>query len=298
MWFILPRNFQSASFLTQADKAWLTREHASSNNHQQSRQDRESLEPSRSSNPCRLLQLAASNHRVWICSLISFLKNAGYIGLLFWVPLIIHSILQGVDVKDGQALQPSGGHGHRNLVESADAVIRKTPIKGYGSNSTNTLPQIPGQQKGVTAALLTAIPYGAAVSAAVALGHSSQRLRDKCRHIAGPYSIAALLLILFPYIMLLGKVATFVCLTLAFAALTAPNPVLNSLASSVGFGPSLALSLALYNAVGNLGGLVGPWLIGKVVQMTELYAAALQVLGVILGLAAGLCWWLHRQWRL
>jgi predicted MFS family arabinose efflux permease len=62
----------------------------------------------------------------------------------------------------------------------------------------------------------------------------------------------------------------------------------------VSVGPSSAIALALYNAVGNLGGLVGPWLIGRVVSATGLYASAVQALGVMVGVAGGLAWYMRR----
>jgi nitrate/nitrite transporter NarK len=49
--------------------------------------------------------------------------------------------------------------------------------------------------------------------------------------------------------------------------------------------------------VGNVGGLVGPWLIGRVVEATGGYAAALQALGLMVA-AAGCLSWSFRRWRL
>jgi nitrate/nitrite transporter NarK len=49
--------------------------------------------------------------------------------------------------------------------------------------------------------------------------------------------------------------------------------------------------------VGNVGGLLGPWLIGRVVEATGGYAAALQALGLMVA-AAGCLSWSFRRWKL
>lgn len=152
----------------------------------------------------------------------------------------------------------------------------------------------PSSQRGVAAVLLTAVPFICAAVCAVWLGHRSQQRKEKCRHVAIPYAIAAALFVLFPSIASLGGIHAFLCLTVAIASLTAPNAILNSLASSVSAGPSSAIALALYNAVGNVGGLVGPYMIGKVVKATGLYASALQALGVMVAVAAALAWHMRR----
>jgi nitrate/nitrite transporter NarK len=49
--------------------------------------------------------------------------------------------------------------------------------------------------------------------------------------------------------------------------------------------------------VGNVGGLLGPWLIGRVLEATGGYAAALQALGLMVA-AAGCLTWSFRRWKL
>lgn len=291
MLFVLPRDFQSATFFSAADKAWLTQAHAVSK-----KQQSMDAELSSSLRPWSLLKEAARNRKIWLCGLTALLKNAALVGILFWAPIMVNSMLKGgsVDMAVDGRLPAAVGHGHRRLAAVAAAVAAAARLTRKDNEESSSA----AEEKGVTAVLLTAIPFISAAVAAVLLAHRSQRQREKCRHVAIPYFIASLLFILFPYIVSLGGVATFACLTLAITLLTAPDAVLNSLASTVSPGPSSAVSLALYNAVGNLGGLVGPWLIGKVVEATGMYAAALQLLGCMLALAAGVCWWMYRAWRL
>lgn len=59
--------------------------------------------------------------------------------------------------------------------------------------------------------------------------------------------------------------------------------------------PCLHLTVSV-TAAGNLGGLVGPALIGRVVQATGNAGAALQLLGLALAAAGALAWWM-RRWQ-
>lgn len=311
----------------------------------------------------RLLADAASNRRIWLAGLAALLKNAAMVGILFWAPIIVNTLLKGGSVDLGATTGASvPAHGHRHLAwaaevfpagvvpqgiaagtglsqqglpwqgleagmlqlqlqhsrgllgQSAGAVVGAVgaAATGAGSNITAaaaaaTVPVKAaakaaaaaaagghGGDRGVAAVLLTAVPFICAASCAVWLGHRSQAKREKCKHVAVPYAIAAVLFVVFPGVASWGGPWAFLCLTGAISSLTAPNAILNSLATSVSVGPSSAIALALYNAVGNLGGLVGPWLIGRVVSATGLYASAVQALGVMVGVAGGLAWYMRR----
>jgi hypothetical protein len=292
----------------------------------------------------RLLLDAARNRRVWLAGLAALLKNAAMVGILFWAPIIVHTMLQGGTVDLGVTADVVPAHGHRHLLAAAEAaVVQQGPTSrllgpqvvqqqgfaawglGWGldllqlqhggrsllgesagtpggppeGNETVAVAALAsvasqGGGRGVAAVLLTAVPFICAATCAVWLGHRSQQKKEKCRHVAVPYFLAALLFVVFPGVASLGGTCAFLCLTAAISSLTAPNAILNSLASSVSAGPSSAIALALYNAVGNLGGLVGPWLIGRVVQATGLYASALQVLGAMVAVAGALAWHMRR----
>lgn len=269
---------------------------------------------------------------MWLVGLAALLKNAAMVGILFWAPLIVHTLIKGGPVDlgaTGAALPAAGGHGrhhHRLLLAAANssaangsaaavvaaaagqqhvtgaaaAAAGKAAVAAAAAASSSPSSSSRaggGSDRGTAAVLLTAVPFVTAASGAVWLGHRSQREREKCAHVAAPYALAAALFILFPSVASLGGAPAFLCLTAAITALTAPNAILNSLASSVSAGPSSALGLALYNAVGNLGGLVGPWLIGRVVRATGLYASALQALGVMVAAAGALAAYM-RRWNL
>lgn len=302
------------------DKAWLAQTMSSHKKH---------VQEAEAQGFWRLLLDAASNRKVWITGCAALLKNAAMVGILFWAPIIVHAMLKGGQVDFGATASVStavGGHGHRHLMSSFTSVVVEpagqqhpqfllqqqtrsllgaaaavlpasgspavgvatTPAAGAGGASSG--------ERGVAAVLLTAIPFICASGCAVWLGHRSQQRREKCKHVAVPYALAAVLFLIFPSIASIGGTLAFLCLTAAITSLTAPNAILNTIASAVSAGPSSAISLALYNAIGNLGGLVGPWLIGRVVQATGLYASALQLLGVMVALAGGLAWHM-RGWN-
>jgi ACS family tartrate transporter-like MFS transporter len=183
--------------------------------------------------------------------------------MLFWVPTLVDAIVYGgdIDVAAGGA--------------SREAKSRA--------------------RTGSKAVLLSAVPFVCAALCSVWLGRRSQARCEKALHVAVPYAACALLFFLFPIAATLSSVWGFICLTAVVTTLNGANAVLNSFASSIARGPAQPLSLALYNAVGNLGGIVGPWLIGAVVHHTGVYTAAMQVLGVLVAAAAGMVYSM-RHW--
>jgi len=58
------------------------------------------------------------------------------------------------------------------------------------------------------------------------------------------------------------------------------NSIINSFIPVVCNSQSVPVSMALYNSVANLGGLVGPWMVGEVVHRTGSYDDALKFMGV------------------
>lgn len=275
MAYVLPKSFQQASFLSTTDKAWLVQAHATNKKH---------AEVAESQSSSALLWEAANNSRIWLVGAVALLKNSAMVGVLFWTTPIVNALVNGEEGSLLVQLPADTAKAHGRLLLAAVG-------SSHSGSSVST------HSREVKAVLLTSIPFATAAFCAVWLGHRSQMKREKCRHIAVPYFIASLLFILFPYVAAGGSQWAFLCLTAAVASLTAPNAVLNSLASSVGSGPASAVSLALYNSVGNLGGLVGPTLIGRMVQVTGLYATGLQMLGGMVGVAGFMSWWM-RNWKL
>jgi hypothetical protein len=166
-------------------------------------------------------------------------------------PIIVNAIIHGGSIDmaaEAEAVAAAGSHHGRQLLlqdrQLLAAAASRARSSSSSSNSSSSF-----SEKGVAAVLLTAVPFVCAAICAVLLGHRSQRQREKAAHCAVPYFTAALLFIVFPFVASCGGAAAFVCLVLAITLLTAPNAILNSLASAVSQGPSAAVGLALYNAV-------------------------------------------------
>ena len=151
------------------------------------------------------------------------------------------------------------------------------------------LPQIVQSRSGrgiVAVALLSSIPYGAAAVAMVLVGAHSDRTGERCRHIAGSaligaVGIAATALIQTPA----GGLAA---LSLAAIGVFSAIPVFWSLPTAFLSGTAAAGAIALINSVGNLGGFVGPYLVGRVRDMTGGFAGSLLFVALLLCVSATL----------
>jgi ACS family tartrate transporter-like MFS transporter len=77
-----------------------------------------------------------------------------------------------------------------------------------------------------------------------------------------------------------------VALTLTAVGVLSTFSPLSSLVKSFLSGPAAAGGLALYNAIGSVGGFAGPYIIGALREESGTYASSMAVLGVILVLTA------------
>lgn len=150
------------------------------------------------------------------------------------------------------------------------------------------LPQIVQASSGFSAAmvvLLSAIPYVAATIGLVYFGTRSDRTGERHWHVAGPCLIGALGFVLT---VVAPQTPTFALATLSIAAFgiwgtlgpfwTLPTTFLRGTAAAGG--------IAIVNSIGNLGGFVGPFLVGWIRQATGGFTAGLLTLAGILVLGA------------
>ena len=128
--------------------------------------------------------------------------------------------------------------------------------------------------------LLSTIPYLVGASGMVVIGRHSDRVGERRWHVAiaafaGGLAFAASAFVhtLVPSILLLSIAA------LGFASMLAP---FWALATSAVGGMGAAAGIALINSVGNVGGFVGPYLLGWVLDTTHSFAAGLVAIGAIL----------------
>ncbi len=139
----------------------------------------------------------------------------------------------------------------------------------YGVNFW--LPTIIKQLSGLPNLLVTfiaALPYAVALVAMLLVGWSSDRTKERRWHTALPMVAAGVGLLLSAAIQssVLFAVATF---CLAVAGLHAHFPGFWALPTSFLGGTAAAAAIGLINSVGNLGGFLGPSIVGSVVTRTN-----------------------------
>ncbi len=150
------------------------------------------------------------------------------------------------------------------------------------------LPQIVQAGSGYSSAmvvLLSAIPYAAAAIGMVYVGIRSDRTGERRWHVAGPCLIGALGFVLT---VLAPQTPAFALATLSIAAFgiwgtlgpywTLPTAFLRGTAAAGG--------IAVVNSVGNLGGFVGPLVVGRIREATGGFAAGLLTLAAVLVIGA------------
>jgi len=148
------------------------------------------------------------------------------------------------------------------------------------------MPQIVRNASGasdLTVGLLSAIPYAVAAVGMVIIGRNSDRTGERRWHIAltavvGGVAFAATGLVH-------GIVPSIATLSLAMLGLASMLGPFWAFATSFLSGIGAAAGIALVNSVGNIGGFVGPNIIGYLQQTTRGFAGGLIVIGAIL--AAG-----------
>ncbi|HEX3756315.1 MAG TPA: MFS transporter [Rhizomicrobium sp.] len=131
---------------------------------------------------------------------------------------------------------------------------------------------------------LNLIPGAAAVIVMVLWGWSSDRSGERVWHTAIACLISAAGLF---YAGVAGSVmAVLVALTLATVGVNATKGSFWSLPTLYFSGPAAAASIAAINSVGNIGGFVGPYLVGYLKDTTGSYAGGLWFSGATLVLSA------------
>ena len=158
------------------------------------------------------------------------------------------------------------------------------PVALYGM--AFWLPQIIKTASGgsdLEVGLLSAIPYIFGAIGMVVVGRHSDRTGERRWHVAlsaviggGAFAASAFVHTLIPSLVLLS---------IAMMGLASMFGPFWTLATSVVSGIGAAAGIALVNSVGNVGGFVGPYMLGYVLDTTHRFAAGFVCIGAIL--AAG-----------
>ena len=135
-------------------------------------------------------------------------------------------------------------------------------------------------------AVLSALPYAAAAATMVPIGRLADRSGDHGRWVAGCAALAAAAFVTAAAAR--GPVLSLAAISLAAVGVWGSFGPFWSLPASFLSGPAAAAGIALVNSIGNVGGFVGPYLIGYVREATGSFAAGLVVLGLSLAVASTL----------
>lgn len=149
------------------------------------------------------------------------------------------------------------------------------------------LPQIIkglGHLSNLEVGFIAAVPYSAAAIAMFFWGRHSDRTSERKWHVAIPAFIGAAGLAASAQlgaIPLLGLAA----LALSAIGIYAALPVFWTLPTSMLTGSAAAAGIALVNSIGNIGGFLGPALVGYVKATTGSYAASLWTLAALVAMS-------------
>jgi ACS family tartrate transporter-like MFS transporter len=137
----------------------------------------------------------------------------------------------------------------------------------------------------VEVAFLSAIPYIAAAIAMVVVGTHSDRKQERCVHIAFAAIAGAVGLAVSTLVH--SSIPGLIGLSLAAIGIFSAIPVFWSLPTAFLSGTAAAGGIALINSLGNLGGFIGPYLIGRLRDATgDFTSSLLAVAGLLVGSAA------------
>lgn len=154
------------------------------------------------------------------------------------------------------------------------------------------LPQIIaslGRMTNFQVGLVTMIPYTLACIALVLWGRHSDATQERAWHVAAPSLLAATALTVSGWAT--QPMIAFVALCLAAVGIYSGLPSFWAFASRGLQGAAAAGAIALINALGNIGGFIGPAAIGLAKTYTNSYAASLLFIAVFLALGAVLVTW-------
>jgi ACS family tartrate transporter-like MFS transporter len=132
---------------------------------------------------------------------------------------------------------------------------------------------------------LTAVPFAAAALWQVLFSFHSQRRQEKRWHIVASWTAAAAFMLAMPAAMKAGPAAGMIVLILCTCGIYGAFSVSSSYVMQL-LGAERAVGGAIMNSLGNLGGFVGPYVIGSLKDQTGDYFAAMYLMGGGLVIAA------------
>jgi MFS transporter, ACS family, tartrate transporter len=131
----------------------------------------------------------------------------------------------------------------------------------------------------VAKGFVTAIPYTCAIVGLVLISRRSDRTGDRKGHITVCLAVAA---VAFVASTVVSPVAAIAALAVGLFFLLGAHPVFWTMPAALLSGTAAAAGIALINSIGNLGGFVGPYLVGLVQDATGSTDGGLLALAAIL----------------
>ncbi|MEH7845248.1 MFS transporter [Rhizobium laguerreae] len=151
----------------------------------------------------------------------------------------------------------------------------------YGLNFwMPTIVKASGVNGNLNIGLISAIPYICTFVVMLALGRSSDRLRERRWHLVVPAVIAAGGFVAAT--MATSTAVSIACLSLAAAGAISCAPLFWSLPTAFLAGTGAAAGIAWINSVGNLAGFLGPFLVGYLKDFTGTNSAGMYLLAAAL----------------
>lgn len=180
-------------------------------------------------NPLRLLRMVLANPLIPLISLSGFIVSMAAFTYIFWLPVIINALLNGTALSNAVASAKRG--------------------------SFDLLP-----------VLLTIIPYFVAAFAAWGVAHSAQRRDELYFHSSTCLLLGGLFFLLFPFMAAASIPAGFVSLVLTSALVASGNGPSHGIAGRISSGPAQVIGMPFFSSVSVIGGFVGPFVTGAIVQ--------------------------------
>ncbi len=149
------------------------------------------------------------------------------------------------------------------------------------------LPQIIkslGTRSDIEIGFLSAVPPLLGVIGTLVVSRSSDRSGDRKMHLAAVYTLGAVGMLASALVS--DPLFAYLCLCLAGLGINSGNALFWSLNASFMTGVAAAASIATVNTIAQFGGLIGPWLIGRVKSETGSFSLALMIVAGFLFLAA------------
>jgi MFS transporter, ACS family, tartrate transporter len=132
---------------------------------------------------------------------------------------------------------------------------------------------------------LVLLPPLLGLAGQLAIGWNSDRTGERRLHVVAPIFLGAVALAITPWTR--GHLPmTIVCFMFAFIGIKAFLPIFWTLPNLFLTEVAAAGSIGLINSIGNLGGFLGPYILGKVETITHSFVGGIYFLAVAMGISA------------